>query len=75
VLKPLLNDLQANNPRTRITALEKALNDGDMAVEVIGALEKMGRDAAPAIPVLRQLKFSEKDAIREAAGNALKKIE
>jgi HEAT repeat protein len=43
--------------------------------EVIHVLEKIGKDASPAIPLLKQLKFTQNDTIRDAAIKALAKIE
>jgi hypothetical protein len=59
----------------KVKAVVAALGDGWGQVELIQALEAMGKDAAAALPVLKQLKLSSDDAVRKAAARAVEKIE
>jgi len=61
----------------KVKALTAALGDGDgkLAPQVIAALEDFGKDAAPAMTLLKQLKLSPDDATRNAAIKAMKAIE
>lgn len=74
-----LNAVEAT-PKEKATALLAALQEevragGGWAVPVIESLEKLGQDGAPAIPLLKQLKFAQDDQVRNAAVKALAKIE
>lgn len=46
-----------------------------LQVQVIGALAKLGADAKPALPLLKELKLSPVEAIQEAATAAVAEIE
>ena len=59
----------------KVKVLVTALADGQDMRSVIEALEGFGKDAAPALPLLRKLKFSPDDYIREIATRAIAKIE
>jgi len=62
---------------TLLTVLQEEVRAGSpaMVVPILEAMEKLGQDAAPAIPLLKQLKFAQNDATRNAAVKALAKIE
>jgi hypothetical protein len=59
----------------KVKAPVAAMGDGVLILDVVKALEGYGRDAAPALPLLRKLRLSPDDAIRNAATDAIKKIE
>jgi hypothetical protein len=70
-----LNEAIAAEPSDKVKALIVALEDGEYALFVIKALQEFGKDAEPALPLLKKLKLSSVDGIRQAATEAIKKIE
>jgi hypothetical protein len=67
-------------PAEKVKALILVLDDDKDAtasetVPLITALQVFGKDAKPALPLLKKLKLSSDDAIRRAATEAVKKIE
>ena len=62
-------------PAEKVKALVTALGDGHDAGTVINALQEFGKDAEPALPLLKKLKLSPDDYLRKAATEAIKKIE
>ncbi len=69
-----LNTIEAETA-DKVKALVVALGDGESIFDVMTALEGYGKKAAPALPLLKKLKLSTKDTIREAARRAVEKIE
>lgn len=64
--------------KEKVAALTASLKDGEATVavlDIVRALEKFGRDAAPALPLLKPLRFSSDDKLREAATKAIAAIE
>jgi serine/threonine protein kinase len=59
----------------KVKSLVAALGDGQAMKQVIEALGGYGKDAAPALPLLKKLKLAPNDAVREAATRAVEKIE
>ncbi len=59
----------------KVKVLVAALADQQAIFEVINALEGYGKEAATALPMLKKLKLSPNDALREAARKAIEKIE
>ena len=59
----------------KVKVLVAALGDGNAAIPVIQVLQEFGKDAEPALPLLKKLKLSPDDALRKAATEAIKKIE
>ena len=69
-----LNTIEAETA-DKVKVLVVALGDGESIFHIIEALEKYGKEAAPALPLLKKLKLSANDSLREAAKNAVDKIE
>lgn len=59
----------------KVKALVTAMGDGQQLIYVIETLEGFGKDAAPALPLLKKLKQSPNDVLRNAAIKAISKIE
>jgi HEAT repeat protein len=59
----------------KVSALIAALNDEEVVFQAIKTLETYGKDAKEAIPALKKLKTSMKEAVKNAAITALAKIE
>jgi HEAT repeat protein len=68
---PVINATAAE----KVAALTAALEDGELALDVIKTLETFGADAKPALPALKNLKSSLKKEIRNAAIAAIATIE
>src|SRR5262249_8149691 len=59
----------------KVKALVTAMGDGVLLLDVVKALGGYGKDAVPALPLLRKLKMSPDDALGAAAPEAIRKIE
>jgi HEAT repeat protein len=71
----LLDVVQADKS-AKIKALVTAVDDSELAVQAIIAIERIGApEAAEALPALKKLKLSPNDAVRQAATSAVTKIE
>ncbi len=68
----LLDQIEASTAE-KVNALLPGLAEGD--ISVIRTIGKYGADAKPALPLLKKLKFSPNDGIRDAATEAIKRIE
>jgi HEAT repeat protein len=69
-----LRSLKVKN-EDKVKAFMAALDDKHLTGEVIDALGNIGRDAAPALPILKKLKLSADDTIRSKAIAAIQRIE
>jgi HEAT repeat protein len=70
----LLPELELS-PKVTVPKLMSALHDRHGRIAAINALAEIGPDAKAAVTALRQLKFDSVQAVREAAANALEKID
>lgn len=70
----LLSGVEAD-AAIKVKSLTSALGDGHLTTYVIAALQGYGKDAEPALPLLKKLKFSKDDAVRKSANDAIEKIE
>ncbi len=66
--------IEAENAE-KVKALVAAMDDGFQLLHVVETLEGYGKDAAPALPLLKKLKVSPNDTLRNAAFRAIAKIE
>jgi hypothetical protein len=64
----------ADKVNVLVSALEDEA-DGGNVYPVITAIEGYGKDAAPALPLLKKMKLSSDDRLRRAATEAVKKVE
>jgi len=76
----MLHSLQSTNYRSKksVTPLIECLKDNNMTVRLVACniLGNIGRDAADALPPLRELaKDGSNQAVQNAASNAVRRIE
>jgi flagellar biosynthesis GTPase FlhF len=71
---PLLDTVNIGR-KDKVKALLSALKDGERALFVIDAIERIQPAAIEAMPALKQLTLSPDEAVRNAAASALAKIE
>ena len=62
-------------PKRAVSAFMDALADQNTTVDVIDGLVSIGSPAKAAVPVLRQLKLHSRQAVRDAASDAIERIE